>query len=70
MLHKFAQKTADCDIAFHQQFPDRSKPVATRRREVESSAGQRETGREYAPVRGAKFDRFRQDARLAVDLAK
>ena len=44
--------------------------LAIQRHEVESSVGQRETGREYARVRGAKSDRFRLDIQIAADLTK
>ena len=56
---RFAQETADCDSASHRRFPNRYKLAAIQRREVKSSDGRREIGREYAPAHAAGFDRFR-----------
>lgn len=67
---KFARGREDCDSASRRRFPSLHKPAAIRRHEVESSAGQRETGREYAPAHAAKSDRFQSDARSAADLSK
>src|SRR5262249_30243696 len=69
-LRNFAQGTADCDSASRRRYPGRDRPVAIRCHEVKSSAGRRETGREYGPAHAAVSDRFRQDAQTAADLAK
>ena len=60
----------DYDSASHQPFPDRGTQCAIRRHAAEFCHGQLEIEREYAPVHGATYDRFRPDVPAAAGLAK
>ena len=67
---KFARETEGCGSASHRRSPGPRRPAATRRREVKSSAGQREIERGCAPVRYAESGQFRLGARLAAGSMK